>query len=208
MLLAVCAFPPPGLEAQPMPRDGEPDPVFSKVPFEQWLSETSRSRIRWSVEVSQPELSVHQRLVARISVNVDGAELARRRGKGQFLVLAQINDAKGGMWRNHQQMDLEIIKDGMKANDAVFSQSFFVLPGDYRVSVVILADATGEHSVMKRKLHVPDLRTTHCPARGVTCRPSSSSRSTCRRTSGICRPFAEGCTWERWPRSRCISTLS
>jgi hypothetical protein len=114
--------------------------------------------MRWTVRISEPTLSAHQRLTARLFVQVDGAELARRRGKGQFVVLVQLNDEKGRTWQNHQEMDLEHIEQGMKANDALFSQLCFVLPGDYRVSVGVFDNATGEHGVIKRTLHVAPLK--------------------------------------------------
>ena len=60
-------------------------PFSSKVPFDQWLSQADQSHMRWSVRISEPQLSTHQRLVSGIDIEVDGAELAKRRGKGQFL---------------------------------------------------------------------------------------------------------------------------
>jgi hypothetical protein len=114
--------------------------------------------MRWTARVLDPQLSPHQRLAARVFVQLDGRELARRRGKGQLLVLVQVNDEKGLAWQNHQEMDLEPVEEGIKANDAIFSQSFFVLPGDYRVAIAIYDTATREHSIAKRKLHVAGLR--------------------------------------------------
>ena len=139
------------------------DPAFSQIPFDQWLSQADQSHMHWSLRISEPELSLHQRLAAQVSVQVDGAELARRRGKGEFLVFVQVNDERGQVWQNHQEMDLEHIEEGMKANDAVFSQLFFVVPGDYRVSVAIFATATGEHGVINRRLHVPPLKNDPLP---------------------------------------------
>jgi hypothetical protein len=142
---------------------GSRDPAFSQIPFEKWLSQGDQTHMRWSARVSDPELSVHQRLAARVVVQVDGAELAKRRGKGQFLVLVQVNDEQGRAFQNHQEMNLEHIEAGIKANDALFSQLFFVLPGDYRVSIAIFATATEEHSVIRRKLHVPALKNDPLP---------------------------------------------
>jgi hypothetical protein len=119
--------------------------------------------MRWTARVSDPELSVHQRLAARVIVQVDGAELAKRRGRGQFLVLVQVNDEQGRAFQNHQEMNLEQIEAGIKANDAVFSQLFFILPGEYRVSIAIFATATEEHSVIRRKLHVSPLKNDPLP---------------------------------------------
>jgi len=151
------------LAASPLAVRAQTDPVFAQVPFGQWLSEGDQSHMRWSVRMSEPQLSTHQRLIASIDVEVDGAELAKRRGKGQFLVLLRVNDEKGRVWQNHLEMDLEHMEEGMKANNAVFSQLVFLLPGDYRIAVAIFANATGEHGVIKRRLHVSPLKNDPLP---------------------------------------------
>src|SRR5580658_1845745 len=51
----------------------------------------------------------------------------------------------------------------MKTNNAVFSQLLFLVPGDYRVSVAIFANATGEHNAVQRKLHVAPLKNDPLP---------------------------------------------
>lgn len=142
---------------------GSPDPVFSQIHSDQWLSQGDRSHMHWSTGVSEPELSNHQRLVARVFARVDGGELARRRGKGQFLVLVQVKDAQGRVWQNHQEMDLAHVEEGIKANDALFTQLFFVLPGEYGISIALFDTATGEHSVVRRKLHVSPLKNDPLP---------------------------------------------
>lgn len=162
LLFVAFAVSPPVVHAQAA-SGGAPDPVFSRIPFEQWLSQGDHPHMRWTVRLSEPGLSTHQRLITGVNVEVDGAELARRRGKGQFLVLVQVKDEKGRLWQNHQEMDLEHIEEGIKANDAVFSQLFFVLPGDYGLAIAIFANATGEHSVIKRRLHVPPLKNDPLP---------------------------------------------
>jgi hypothetical protein len=142
---------------------GSADPVFSQIPFEQWLSQGDQSHMRWTVRLSEPELSTHQRFITEVHVEVDGAELAKRRGKGQFLALVQVTDEKGRVWQNHQEMDLEHMQEGMKSNNAVFSQLLFVLPGDYRVSVAVFVNATGEHSALQRRLHVSPFKNDPLP---------------------------------------------
>ncbi len=144
-------------------QDGLPDPVFSSIPFDQWLQPANQARIRWTLRVSDPELSPHQRLAVRLDVQVDGAELAKRAGAGRFFVLVQLLDEKNRAWRNHQQFDLDQIADGIKVNDAVFNQSFFVLPGTYRLAVAVFDDATGEHSVIQRNLRVAALKNDPLP---------------------------------------------
>jgi hypothetical protein len=167
LLLIAVAVSPLIPRAEAVTGGGSADPVFSQIPFDRWLSQGDQSHMHWTARMSEPVLSTHQRLVAQAIVQVDGTELARRRGKGQFLVLVQVNDEQGRVWQNHQEMDLEHIEEGMKANDAVFSQRFFVLPGDYRVSIAIFANATGEHSLVRRKLHVTALKNDPLPGSWV-----------------------------------------
>jgi hypothetical protein len=155
---------PIALVASPAALLAQTDPVFSTIPFDQWLSQGDQPHMRWNVRMSEPELSAHQRLAEQIFVEVDGDELVKRRGKGQFLMLLQLADEKGQTWQSHQGIDLEHIGEGMKANDALFSQVVFLLPGEYRVSIALLADATGEHSVIQRRLHVSPLKNDPLPA--------------------------------------------
>ena len=61
------------------------------------------------------------------------------------------------------EMDLERVQEGTKSNDAVFSQLFFVMPGDYRVEMALYDTATSEHTMSKRKLHVAALRNDPLP---------------------------------------------
>jgi hypothetical protein len=142
---------------------GTQDPLFSTIPFHQWLSRTGETQMHWSVRISQPTLSSHQRLAVNIEVQVDGAELARRRGEGQFMVLVQLEDEQNHTWQNHQELDLEQIQEQIKAANGLFTQSLFILPGKYRVSVAVFDNATGEHSVIQRNLHIPPLKKDPLP---------------------------------------------
>ena len=144
-------------------QDGSPDPLFATVPFEQWVNENNQARIRWSLHVSDPELSSHQRLIVNLEAQVEGAELARRRGEGQLTILVQLSDSKTRTWQIHQAIDLGQIPAGIKPDNAVFTQPFFVLPGDYRVSVAVFDSVSGEHSLIKRALHVAPLKNDPLP---------------------------------------------
>lgn len=142
---------------------GAPDPVFSTIPFDQWLNQPAQSRIHWTLHLSDPALTPHQRFAVSLDVQIDGAELSKRRGEGRFLVLVQLNDEENHLWQNHQELDLERIGEGVKASDAVFSQFFFVLPGNYRIAVAVFDTASGEHSVIVRTLHVTSLKNDPLP---------------------------------------------
>ena len=57
------------------------DPEFAKVPFEDWLKGANQAQIKWKFRIYPARLSNHQRLLTQIQVALDGAELAKRRGK-------------------------------------------------------------------------------------------------------------------------------
>jgi hypothetical protein len=137
---------------------GSPDPVFAEVKFDQWSRESSGTHFNWSVTVGEPLLSTHQRLFSRVLMKVGGEELARRRGKGEFLLMVQLTDPKGEVWQYHYPIDLETVPEGVKGNDYQYIQPFFVLPGNYSIVLGVFDTATGEHSVARRKLHVAQLR--------------------------------------------------
>lgn len=97
--------------------------------------------LRLTVQISGPELSSHQRLAVT-------AEIATRPAKDDFRVRLQITDQTGRVWT---------------LDDAQSVQSFFALPGDYRMSVSAYDTTTGEHTVIERKLHVPGLKNDPLP---------------------------------------------
>ena len=162
-ILGIAAIPRLVAQGQAGNQEGSPDPIFSTIPFEQWLNENNQARIRWTLHLSDPELSSHQRLIVNLDVQVEGAELARRRGEGQFMILVQLSDSKSRTWQNHHAIDLDQIQAGIKPDNAVFTEPFFVLPGDYRVSVAVFDSASGEHSIIKRNLHEAPLKNDPLP---------------------------------------------
>jgi hypothetical protein len=137
---------------------GSLDSVFATVPFHEWFSRngavSGQTRMHWSAHVTAPVLSVHQRLFSRVEFSIDGAEIARRRGKGTLLMLIEFEDQQGRLWQDHDSIDLTSAGAGARGNYIQYLQSFFVLPGDYRASFALFDSATGEHSVIRRNFHV------------------------------------------------------
>jgi hypothetical protein len=108
-------------------------------------------------------LSVHQRLLARVQIQLDGGEGAKRRGEGELIFFFQLTDAKGRIYQDHTSYSLEKVEAGLKAQDLICTESAFVVPGDYAVSVAIYDTATKEHALKKDKLHVQALKTDPLP---------------------------------------------
>jgi hypothetical protein len=139
------------------------DPEFEKVPFAEWLSGAPQTPLRWAERVLPVVLSVHQRLLARVQIQLDGAEAAKRRGEGELVFFFQLTDATGRVYQDHTIYDLEKVEEGLKSQDLICTESAFVLPGDYTVALAIYDTATKEHAVKKDKLHVAPLKTDPLP---------------------------------------------
>ena len=142
---------------------GAPDPVFSAVPFERWLAEGGPTNLRWSVRVGGAELNSHQRLQTRLEIQVDGNELVSRRGHGQLVVMIQFEDGAKRLYQTHGGIDLQDVKDDAGKSNIQYLQDAFVLPGDYRVSVVIFDAKTRDHWAEQKTLHVSPLRNDPLP---------------------------------------------
>ena len=139
-------------------QNGSLDPAFKTLPFDTWVDQGDQAHVRWTARVLPVELSNHQRLQAKIDIQVDGNELARRRGKGFFVVLVQFSDNENRVYQTHEAIDLQLVKDDIGKSNVSYIPAAFVTPGDYRISLVVLATATKEHSAMQLQLHVNPLK--------------------------------------------------
>jgi hypothetical protein len=142
---------------------GSRDPEFDKVPFSDWLSGGPQTPLKWTERVLPVVLSVHQRLLARVQIQLDGGEGAKRRGEGELIFFFQLTDVKGRIYQDHTSYDLQKVEVGLKAQDLICTESAFVVPGDYAVSLAIYDTATKEHAVKKDKLRVLPLKTDPFP---------------------------------------------
>ncbi|HEY6392642.1 MAG TPA: hypothetical protein VIX89_15275 [Bryobacteraceae bacterium] len=136
---------------------GSLDPIFKTVPFDSWSEKDSSARFRWSTHISSPVLSQHQRLLIDFKIQVDGAELVKRRGQGRVQLLIQLRDQAGALYQNHNSMTLEDVKPELSRSYSIYTQNALVAPGDYEVSLGWFVTATGEHAVVRRPLHVDPL---------------------------------------------------
>lgn len=139
------------------------DPEFDKVPFAQWLSGGQQTQMKWSERALPLILSIHQRLIARVQIQIDGGEAAKRRGEGDLVFYFQLTDTKGRTFQDHTTYDLGKAEEGLKSQDISCTESAFVLPGDYSVAVAIYDTATKEHVIRKDKLHVAPLKVDPLP---------------------------------------------
>jgi len=162
-LLALLALGLAGISTAPAQGNGAPDPVFSVVPFERWVAEGAPTALRWSVRVGAAALNNHQRLQSRVEIQVDGNELVSRKGHGKLGVMIQFEDSAKRFYQTHGAIDLQEVKDDTGKSNIQYLQDAFVLPGDYRVSVLIFDAQTRDHWAEQKTLHVNPLRNDPLP---------------------------------------------
>jgi hypothetical protein len=94
---------------------------------------------------------------------VDGNELVGRRGHGELVVMIQFEDGAKRLYQTHGSIDLQDVKDDVGKSNIQYLQDAFVLPGDYRVGVVIFDSKTRDHWAEQKTLHVNPLRNDPLP---------------------------------------------
>jgi hypothetical protein len=139
------------------------DPVFTKIPFDSWLTDRDQARFQWSARTSGGELGNFQRLRAQVEVTVDGNEVAKRRGHGELVFFVQFSDGDHRRYQSHGSISLDEATDAAAKSDFVFTQNVLAIPGDYRVVVGILDSKTGEHAALERTVHVGPLKNDPLP---------------------------------------------
>jgi hypothetical protein len=139
------------------------DEWFTRLPFQQWLSEGEHSDIPWRADVLPAEISLHQRLMLRVVIRLYGSELDKRRGAGEFVTLVQYKDSTGRIWQHHTSMDLTHLPLDIAARQLAIAQYAYVLPGDYSLAIAICDTATHEHGLITRQVHVDRLEADPLP---------------------------------------------
>jgi hypothetical protein len=137
---------------------GSRDRYFTRYPFDGWQAAGEKTQIRWIARVRPAQLTAHQRLSARIEVELTAKELEKRRGHGELATMIQLENASGRRWRIHSGFNLSSIPGNAKPVPLTYSQEVFLLPGEYKVSIATCDSSTGEYSFTRRDLHVPALR--------------------------------------------------
>lgn len=138
-------------------QQGLPDPVFDRVPFEEWLKGSGDAHIRWSAEILPARLGAHQRLAVTLSVRVDGAEFVRRNAPDQIVVFMEVRDRDDRVFRTHSALHIDEIKNPSSLASVSVDQHAFVVPGDYQVAAAVYDAKSKEHALKRIKLHVPPL---------------------------------------------------
>ena len=144
-------------------QSGIPDPKFAEVPFDQWLAQGDMAQIPWKVQTATYDLSVHQRLHVRARIEVDGKELVKRKGRGEFLFLVQFRDRDGHPYQTHNSLKLDDVTAETSRAYMECLVDALVVPGEYRVDLVLLDTISKDHSVAHRTLRVEPLKNDPLP---------------------------------------------
>jgi hypothetical protein len=136
---------------------------FSETPFQEWQRAGQARQIPWKISITGAGLGFHQRLISKIAVEVPGSELIRRRQDGQLILLVQVTDASGRVYRNFGILGLESLKPELMKSDVVFSWGAYALPGDYKVAVALYDKKSGEHDFAENSFRVERLKNDPLP---------------------------------------------
>ena len=156
ILVAVSAIP---LHAQLNTQPAQ----ASDYPLDQWARAGDYAQVRWDLHLPNAVLSAHQRLVQTIQVVLPGKEVEKRRGDGELVLLARIEDSQGRRWSTGSRMSLTHVEAGLRGQDLSFSFLAFIRPGTYKVTVALCDTASDEHNFARRVLHVAALRDDPLP---------------------------------------------
>lgn len=154
-LLTVCT----AVHAQDVPVEK----VFAAVPFDQWVRQGPQAPLPWKVKVQLDGLSVHQRLQAHIDMELRGKDLAARPQGDRIVAFIQIIDAAGHPFRDYSFFSLKNIPPQFKKQKAVLDWNFFIVPGEYKVTVALFDGLSREHNLMESSLHIGPVKDDPLP---------------------------------------------
>jgi hypothetical protein len=149
--------------AQAQSQEPSAESVSAETSFDRWSAEQPATQIPWKVRAFSPGLSLHQRLIARVEVEIKGREMVRRANDGSLVILLRITDQEGRRLYENGVIDLKQIKPEQRKGTWISMWNAFVLPGDYTVEVALYDKASGEHSFQRSTLRVPPLKDDPLP---------------------------------------------
>ncbi|HJZ63327.1 MAG TPA: hypothetical protein VKD70_03345 [Candidatus Acidoferrum sp.] len=128
--------------------------LFQAVPFNQWVTEGPKEELPWRTWVSSPELSLHQRMLVRFEVQLEGREVLKRCCDGRAVALLEIIDFRGQSFRNYAVENIRQARADLSQAVVVLSWDVFLLPGDYQVAMALYYSGQAGHSLLLKKLAV------------------------------------------------------
>jgi len=155
ILLALCGF-----ACAPFAHAQAPaiDAAFAAAPFQQWIAQGPKAELPWHSRISAPALTLHQRMAVRVEVELDGNELVARCCEGKAVALVAITDQQGHTYRNFGEKDLKDATAGLGQYMISLSWEVFLLPGDYKATIVFYYSGRSAHNLISERVHVGALK--------------------------------------------------
>lgn len=133
-----------------------------KLLLERWLQEGPSEPIPWKIHLSSPVLSIHQRLVTHVEMELEGKELLNRLNKGPIDFFLQFTDETGRTYVSGLRLKQPLPADAGNGRGTV-SWDAFVRPGTFDVALALYQPATNEHNLAVRKLKIQPLKNDPLP---------------------------------------------
>jgi hypothetical protein len=147
------------LRAQDLP----PERVFAAVPFDKWVKQGPQAPIPWKVMVHSYGLTVYQRLLTHIDVELSGKDVFTREKGDRIVVFIQVTDAHGHRFRGYSFFQVKEVPSKFKKLKTAFPSDFFVLPGEYKLIVALYDDQIRQHNLMESSLLIAPLKDDPLP---------------------------------------------
>jgi hypothetical protein len=144
-------------------QDASPEKIFAAVPFDLWVKQGPAMAIPWKVRIQPFGLSLHQRMRAHIDVQVARRELKNRPPDDRMVVLIQVTDAAGEQFRDYTLFRMKDVGAEIKKGEVDVYWNMYLLPGEYRVTVVLVDAAQGQHNLMQSQMHIERPRNDPLP---------------------------------------------
>jgi hypothetical protein len=127
------------------------------IPISAWLNGGDHADIPWDLRVSEPFLSVNQRLEVFCSFKIDAKAINKTGSEHELFLISRISTPEGE-WLNQADIVRETIDQELPDRRSMqFSMHVVVQPGDYILWVVLYDRKTGKHNLAKRHFKVGEL---------------------------------------------------
>lgn len=127
------------------------------IPFDEWAARPAQSDIPWNVYVSDPELRWNQRLTMGIYVEVQGRPLAKQGERHDLYLMARFAD-EHGHWIEQGWLAKQITQALPRKSSLTFWMPFVVIPGEYKLVLILYDRTTDRHNVFKKVIRPKPLK--------------------------------------------------
>ncbi len=139
--------------ASQTPRESE----TVRIAYAEWFQEGDRQDIPWNVKVAESELMFLQRQRVNVRVKLSGKRLQQRSVRRDLHLLVKLAD-QSGRWLEGQGKSWAVMDQPLPKNTKLeISQALLVRPGEYTLGIILYDRVTGERSVTRRRVRVPQL---------------------------------------------------